>query len=151
MGRNRSSPSTFLVFSDTITGMIGVLLVVLVIARPPAERPTRLEQADLAATCVQETTVGSRPSALLLPEAGGDPIDLESLLERSAAQGVMSLRIAVLQSSVPAQSERDCIAALQSAVEAGNDRYDTAGLGQEAIDRPYVFLTLRPGEAGGVR
>ncbi len=132
----------FLVFGDAITGIIGIMLVVLVLARPPAEQPVQLEQTDLRLRCpgaMQD--LGQARHPLLIVAQDGTPVALEALLADSYKLGAVSIRLVVERTALDDHDEGTCLYLLREAIDANNSVYERPGMKGTSIKTPYLFLT----------
>lgn len=146
----RLPPVIFLVFGDAITGMIGVLLVALVLARPPSEEPVQLEQADLRLRCASVVRdAGGPPRARLLAAEDDTLIALGAVLSDYHDRGSLSVRLLIERTALDSRDERTCLRLLREEVDLNNAAYERPGLRGVPARTPYVFLTTVFAPHGG--
>lgn len=131
---------TLLALTDAITGMIGILLVVLVLARPPAEEERRLQQSDQIVTCIPVIPPGSnaRKATLIKLDSHEDPILLTDFLRKLWAEGAMEVRLSIRRISWSSTDDA-CLEKLKKEVERLNRSYEE---NNTTLPTPYVFLTV---------
>jgi len=138
---------TYLALTDAVTGMIGILLVVLVLARQPQEEVYQLQQADADLACeLVSLSPGAAPTPALRTSGSDRTIPLDGFLRRRYDDGLMSIRISVAQTLGDARQQH-CVALLRAEVDRLNAAYEQ---NRDAIARPYVFLTPYRPEPGPV-
>nr|VFJ44630.1 MAG: hypothetical protein BECKFM1743C_GA0114222_100146 [Candidatus Kentron sp. FM]VFJ53496.1 MAG: hypothetical protein BECKFM1743A_GA0114220_101156 [Candidatus Kentron sp. FM]VFK06337.1 MAG: hypothetical protein BECKFM1743B_GA0114221_1001412 [Candidatus Kentron sp. FM] len=150
--RTRIPSVTFLALTDAVTGMIGVLLVVLVLAHPPEEEVYRRQQADVRIACEPVATFpGDKAERIVIRLLeSGERLLLDAFLRQRHADRQMSVRLAVRLAAARGmgnQQELACLERLRAQVSRINGTY---GQNRSVIHYPYVFLsTYRPTAVGG--
>nr|VFJ43268.1 MAG: hypothetical protein BECKDK2373B_GA0170837_10059 [Candidatus Kentron sp. DK] len=140
INRSRIPSVTLLTLTDAITGMIGILLIVLVLARPPEEMVHRLQQADAEIACETGDPppggIGNQTIIRLLDS--GERMPLEHLVRQIHFQKEMSVRLVVAADRANSR-EAACLKQLHAEVNRLNKAYEE---NRAAIRYPYVFLSV---------